>query len=127
LDGRQKGSVKLVMDFSSAFGFGWFLVVIFLAVRYGRDQKVYFAALQRSPPGRWPQDAITPLFEGTLFTLVRERLREHFSPQIDDRCEQLRRRANRSLLLFVIAAFVLPLAFMIGAVLYMLRYGPITP
>jgi hypothetical protein len=107
------------MDFRSAFPFIWVLTLIPVGVRVLRHQRAYLDARM---PNR-PQDAITPLLDGTFSSVLREVLRALRQPQSDEECERLRRRANRSFLVFAIVALAPLLLLMFGTGVYLVWHG----
>jgi hypothetical protein len=105
--------------------FIWFLLFVILGVRHVQAQRAFFAARAGKSVSGWVQDVHVALAftDANPFTFGRERLRELRTPQSDARCEQLRQRANRSLLLLLIVGFGFPLAFAVGAFAYVLWHG----
>jgi len=109
------------MDLRSAFPLIWVLTLVPVGVRALLHQRTYLDARM---PNR-PQDAITPLLDGTFFNVLREVLRALRQPQSEEECERLRRRANRSFLMFAIVAFVPVLLLMVGTLLFLVWRGPV--
>jgi hypothetical protein len=109
------------MDLPSAFLLIWVLTLVPVGIQVLHHQRAYLDA--RMPTNR-PQDAITPILDGTFVSVLRESLNALRQPQSDEQCERLRRRANRSFLVFTIVALVPVLLLMIGTVLYLIWRGP---